>query len=112
MLRIIAMYMVVVIHVLGMGGVYGEECSTVSTIINTFLYALVFCCVNCYVLISGYVGYREKSKQNFSSYLNLWIQVVFYGILVLLIMKISGMTQVSMIDFVEAIMPVTRVYSI
>ena len=108
MLRIIAMYMVVVIHVLGMGGVYGEECSIASTFLNTFLYAMVFCCVNCYALISGYVGYREKSKQNFSSYLNLWFQVVFYGILVLLIMKISGIAQISMIDFAEAIMPVTR----
>lgn len=41
MLRIIAMYMVVVIHVLGMGRVYGEECSTVSTIINTFCMLLL-----------------------------------------------------------------------
>ena len=91
-----------------MGGVYGAEASSAATIINTFLYSLVFCCVNCYALISGYVGYKEKSKQNFSSYLNLWLQVVFYGILVLIFMKVSVGIQVSMIDFVEAIMPVTR----
>lgn len=60
MLRTIAMYMVVVIYALGMGGVYGAEDSSGSIIINTFLYVLVFCYVNCYALISGYVGYRKN----------------------------------------------------
>ena len=54
------------------------------------------------------MSYREKIKYNFGSYINLWIQVVFYGVVVLGGLKITGVATVSVKNFLEALMPVTR----
>lgn len=88
-LRIFAMYMIIIIHLLGKGEVLNSEYSSVAIVVDTFLYSLVLCCVNCYALISGYVGYNRNTKYNFGSYINLWLQVVFYGIVILVIVKFS-----------------------
>lgn len=107
-LRIFAMYMIVIIHLLVKGEVLNSEHSQMATVVNTYLYSLVLCCVNCFALISGYVGYRKNTKYNFGSYINLWLQVVFYGIVILGILKPTGIVEVSIKDFLEALLPVTR----
>lgn len=68
----------------------------------------MYCCVDCYALISGYVGYKENTRHNFGSYIRLWLQVVFYGVGILLIMRITGFAPISMKDLLEAFVPVTR----
>ena len=108
MLRIVAMYMIVIIHILIKGNVFEHELSYIATISDSFLFSLVLCCVDCYALISGYVSYREKLKYNFGSYINLWIQVVFYGVVVLGGLKVTGIATVNVKTFVEALLPVTR----
>lgn len=107
-LRIFAMYMIIIIHLLVKGEVLNSEYSSVAIVVDTFLYSLVLCCVNCYALISGYVGYNRNTKYNFGSYINLWLQVVFYGIVILVILKSIGIVEVSIKDFVEVLLPVTR----
>lgn len=107
-LRIFAMYMIVIIHLFVKSKVLSSEHSLIALVFDTFLYSLVLCCVNCYALISGYVGYRKNSKYNFGSYFNLWLQVVFYGMVILSILKFTGIVEVSIKNFVEALLPVTR----
>lgn len=107
-LRIFAMYMIVIIHLLNKGKVLNWEYSSLAMLTNTFLYSMVLCCVNCYALISGYVGYKIDSKYNFTSYINLWFQVVFYGIVIVFILKATGLVEVHIKDFLEALLPVTR----
>ena len=80
-LRIIAMFMVVILHVLGKGGVLiSLEKFSLGYEIAWFLEILVFCAVNCYALISGYVMYGSKPK--YSSLALLWLQVAFYTVLI------------------------------
>lgn len=79
LLRILAMYMIVINHVIGMGAVYAS-----STFLSPqyeaqfFLHYLVFSDVNIFALISGYVGYDSRFKV--SSLANVWARTLFYSI--------------------------------
>lgn len=60
-LRIVSMLMVVTLHVLGHGGVLKIAESEKYWIV-WFLEISAYCAVNCYALISGYVGVYSKYK--------------------------------------------------
>lgn len=110
LLRIISMFFVVTLHSLGHGGMLK------SVIIDSiqykfiwFLEILAYCAVDIFALISGYVSYNNKEKKvNYSNYINLWLQVVFYGILINLILNIINPSWVNATDFLATIFPVTK----
>lgn len=109
LLRIASMYMIVVIHILGGGGVLNNETSFLSRILDNSIYIIVLSCINCYGLISGYVGYREEEiNHKVSSFFYLWIQVVFYGIIIILILMLTGLAEIGINDFIEVFLPITR----
>lgn len=75
LLRIVSMYMICMLHVLGNGGILASTSSgTLKFHIVWFLESCCFCAVNCYALISGYVGIDAKFK--ITNILKLWLQVV------------------------------------
>ena len=79
LLRIVAMYMVVVLHYLVKGG---AEISLVEDtgIVNLLVWLLKGLCivtVNLYVLLSGY--FLLEAKWKFSKLVELWFQVMFYS---------------------------------
>lgn len=86
-LRIIAMFMVVILHTLGQGGVLSAS-TTLSTQYETawFLEIVAYCAVNCYAIISGYVGVTAKYRC--SNMAVLWLRVVFYTVLITLAFRI------------------------
>ena len=91
------MYMIVVVHILNHGGVFGHEKSGAANILDTFIAALVYSCVNCYALISGFVGYREnKHNHKFTSLITIWFQVVLYGVLLTILFKFTGWADVGL----------------
>ena len=78
-LRILSMYMVVILHTLGQGGILsnltpGSTPYKAAWLLETAAY----CAVNCYALISGYVGCHSKFK--LSRLAILWLQTSFYTI--------------------------------
>ena len=75
LLRIVAMFMVCILHVIQHGGVLSSAYGT-NYQVAYFVELSAFCAVNCYALISGYVG--VKSKYKVSNIVYLWLQVVFY----------------------------------
>lgn len=78
LLRIVSMLMVVILHVLGQGGILKTaETLSAQYEIAWFLEILCYCAVNCYALISGYVGVEANYKYSNIAY--IWLQVVFYG---------------------------------
>lgn len=82
LLRILAAFYIVLLHVLGWGGLYGTTAggSTQQTV-SGLLYLWGFCGVNIFGLISGYVGYSETEKPiPWKSLLRLWVEVVFYDV--------------------------------
>lgn len=102
-LRIVSMFMIVVLHVCLAGGVL-DACSGLTNKAVLFLVILCYCCVNCFALISGYVGYKKKNK--FSSIAELWLQVFLYNILIYIVFLIFGKLEFSWNVLKEMLFPV------
>lgn len=78
-LRIVSMIMIVILHLLGQGGIIlSTSPGTFENHVLWLLEACAYCAVNCYALISGYVGYKSKTK--LSSLIKLTFTVLFYTI--------------------------------
>lgn len=76
-LRIVSMFMVVVLHILGRGGVLqATNVLSLNYGVGWFLEIASYCAVNCYAIISGYVGYGRKIK--YSNLIDLVFCVAFY----------------------------------
>lgn len=79
LLRMVLMFMVVVIHVLERGGVLAAaEPMTVKYGLSWLIKSFVYCAVNCYALISGYVHFGGRYR--FSSLLQIWLQALIYSL--------------------------------
>ncbi|MEQ9764855.1 acyltransferase [Streptococcus sp. ZJ151] len=106
-LRIFAMFMIVVTHVLGKGGIRDSVAGTVDLhFIQTWIIqASVYVAVNCYALISGYVGFRSHFK--YSKVVNLWLQVAFYSIGITLFFLLLG-KDIGASDWLGAFFPIIR----
>lgn len=77
--------------------------------LSTFLYIWGFCGVNSFGLISGYFGFRETKgyAPRFARYFSLWLQVVFYGLLMALVYKVLLPGEVTGDRFLNALLPVS-----
>ena len=105
-LRILAAFFVVGIHLFALladlnGG------GGAAQFMNAFFYALVFCAVNCFGLLSGWLGYREEGNRlRIASLLLLWMQFVFYRVFFLLLPSLAGLAEP--VRIADIVLPVTR----
>lgn len=79
LLRLVSMFMVVLLHVLYQGGILTSVHDL--TFKGELLWSaeiVCYCAVNCFALISGYVGLFSRNKK--SGIINIWIQVIFYSV--------------------------------
>lgn len=77
-LRMVSMLMIVTMHVISWGGLMNSVTPlTFKGELIWFIETSCLCAVNCYALISGYVGVNSKHK--YSNIIQLWIQVLFYS---------------------------------
>ena len=80
LLKVVAMLMVVMLHIMGRGGV-NEACAvnthSVRYLIEQILYAFCVPAVDCFVLATGYIMSRHVFK--YSRIVKLWGEVVFYS---------------------------------
>lgn len=106
LLRILSMFMVVLLHILGTGGVLSNTV-TLSLNYNVayFIEIAAYCAVNCYALVSGYVGLN--SRHRFSNIAALWLQVVFYCVVITTTMFFFYPQLINWKSFVKAFFPVT-----
>lgn len=108
LLRMLLMYMVVVLHILGQGGVlHSVEIRTANYYISWMLEALCFCAVNCYALITGYVHYGRKYRMN--SLLTILAQILFYSIAIYSLFWIFMPERISFGALLNAFLPTNRV---
>lgn len=109
LLRILAMLLATVLHVLKKGGVISAaEGSLAAYSVVWLLEAAAYCAVNCYALISGYVGYSDTPKPlRLSRCFELWLQVVFYSLTITTVYRIVGVGAVKVTNFADALLPVT-----
>ena len=105
-LRLLSMFLVAMIHVMGQGGVLTNtvELSAKYTAV-WFLEVIGYCAVNCFALISGYVMYQSKFKP--SRMLNLALQTVFYTLSAVAFFLLVMPQAVKKLMIVYAVIPIT-----
>ena len=95
-LRILSMYMVAVLHTLGQGGIIGSfKQGDLSFSIAWFLETAAFGAVDCFALISGYVGYHSHFR--YKKGMRLWFQTFFYTLGITILFAIFKTTSSSKI---------------
>lgn len=109
LLRIFAMLLAAVLHILKKGGVITASEGNLAAYSTVWLLeAAAYCAVNCYALISGYVGYSDRPKPlRLARCIELWLQVVFYSVIITTVYCIAGVGSVGVSDFADAFLPVT-----
>lgn len=107
LLRIFAMMMIVLLHVINQGGVLN---ATHENIINRamaeFFVAAAYGAVNCYALVSGYVGMNSKHK--YSSLIQLYFQVIFYTVITTSVFYFLNPDLIGPKNFLDAFLPVSN----
>lgn len=103
LLRIVATFMVLVLHVLGAGGIVNAIDASSSIYITSWaLRMAAYCAVNCYGLISGYVGVRARFR--LSNLMLLWLQVSLTGVVLTVSSYFLG-AEVTLLDLASSSMP-------
>ena len=103
-LRILSMFFVLLLHILNQGGVIASsEKLSLGYNLSWFIETCAYCAVNCYALISGFIGY--KSKHKYSNIINLYIQTAFYALLATGIFYLSAPDEVGEKSFIKAALP-------
>lgn len=106
-LRMISMFMVVILHVLGQGGILSSSPKGSSSYWTAWFFEIAsYCAVNIFALISGYVMWRSKTA--ISKISELWMQVFFYMALATGIFYFAVPGSVSLGSVINALFPVTR----
>ena len=105
LLRIVAISMVLVLHVLGKDNILSTT-EKLSANFNAawLLEIAAYCAVDCYALISGYVGFQGKHKA--SNIVMLWLQVAFYSIGATLLFKLILPESVNNLTLFNSFFPV------
>lgn len=104
--RVIATLLVVMLHVLGQGGVLaGATPRGTNYWIAYFLEIGALCAVNCFALISGYVMVGKTIK--IRRIISLWLQVVFYSLLLTGLVFIFLPESRSLKQLVFAVLPIS-----
>ena len=104
-LRMLSMFMVVVLHLLVRGGVV-EQTQPLSPgcFAAWLLECGVYCAVNCYGLISGYVGYTGRFR--YSRLAQFWLQIVFWTVAVTALFAVLRPESVAAENWLYAFFPI------
>ncbi len=106
LLRIISMLAVVTLHILGHGGMLGVE-SGVNFYVIWLLEIIALPAVNCYVLISGFTGFKgENYAPKIKNIISLWCTVVFYNVIITTLFYFFGNNVVGEKALVKSVLPV------
>lgn len=75
--RIAAMFLIILMHIHTQGGIMENlEPLSLEYSIEWILLCITYCAVNCYALISGYVGIGASYR--YGRIFFLWLEVLFY----------------------------------
>lgn len=104
-LRIISMLMIILLHSIDHSGLYETLVPGTSIYYaEQFLYAIVQVCVNCFILISGY--FLVTSSFKLKKLGLLWIEVVFYALVIRIVMISLGQVPFSITSVLSCFAPI------
>ena len=112
LLRIFAMLCVAILHILGHGAVLNNAASTEAYGTAWLLEIIAYPAVNCFVLISGFVGFREeKYCPRLKNIISLFVTVAFYGVCSVLLFNRLHPADIGRLDMLNTLLPIsTRQY--
>ena len=103
-LRIVSMIMIVTLHVLYHGHILESvKTGTADYYLIWFIEAVSYCAVNCYAIVSGYVG--VFSKYRISNLVLLWIRVVLYVFVITVFSKIFLFESMGKVELIALLFP-------
>lgn len=107
-LRLFSMYMIVVLHIQNKGGAtVGIGFTSPTGLAVGLVHSFVYCCVDCFALISGYVGVSSGDKPfHFDRYIRLWIQVCLYSFGISLAFRLINPALVSSEYVLNSLLPI------
>ena len=106
LLRIVAMGFVINLHLTGVGGLCGAAAlGTPQFYLAQLLRIGTFCAVNCYALVSGYVGWNRTPK--LSGLLTLWIKVILFSVSVTVLALLWAPEALGPAELWKAFLPVS-----
>lgn len=106
LLRLVSMLMVVILHVLGQGGVLAAEGASLASHESAWLLeSMCICSVNCYALISGYVGLNGRFRV--SNILQIWLQAIFYTVIITVLFAVFLPQTLEKDSWLGAFLPVS-----
>lgn len=109
LLRMVSILGVAFLHILGHGGVLASTTSHIGFSAVWFLELLALPAVNCFVLISGYIGYREeKYFPKLKNLVSLFFTVLFYSALICIGLKLLKPDAIGIRQMINAFLPVTQ----
>lgn len=102
LLKIFAMFLITMLHIMGHGGVL-EASSGGAYAVSWLIEIICYCGVNCYALISGFLGYTGKHRH--SKWIYRWFQVVFCCLCMTTVFYVFE--SISVLEFIKAVFPIT-----
>ncbi len=108
-LRVFSMFLVAIIHILGHGGVIRSATSYENIIAIWVLEILAFPAVNCFMLISGFVGYRnENYAPKLQNIISIFFTVLFYSAGICIVLQLIEPNFVSLTDIKNSFSPLLK----
>ena len=108
LMRLFCMLLIVILHVLGHGGVLASAATDAGYRAAWLLEAFAYVAVDCFALMRGFLGYPDKPRPlHISSFISLWLEVVFYGVLSVGLCWLFDRPDLTRISAISALLPVT-----
>lgn len=105
LMRVVSMFLVVLYHVIGHGGLL-EPSRYGNPIIFAFfklVFLLIIVHINSFVLLSGYFQWNKEFK--IGKLLSLIDSTIFYRVMILISFTVIGITQITAVNVLRAIFP-------
>lgn len=106
-LRVVSMFLIIIGHILMQGGVLSAYSNTgLQGYFFNAMYVLAYCGVNCFALVSGYVGWQTTFR--LEKIIKLWTTVVFWSVGISLFLFIYNKDFFSVKEAVSMFLPLIR----
>ena len=109
LLRLVLMFMVCILHVLGQGGILREceyDIYSAKYKIYYLLEVMCYCAVDAFALISGYMSSDKPLR--YAKIIEMWFQTLFYSLVLSVVFLLLGLGEKQSIW--KMLMPVTTGY--
>lgn len=106
LLRVIAMYFIVIHHIIGQGGAMESLSSNSPQFqIGSIFYVVSCCAVNIYALISGFVLCDKTFC--LSRLTNLYFSIIFYTVSIYILLILLGYESLSIGNVIRVVLPIS-----